>query len=812
MNKKELNYHTREEKEKINNMSMTEVIYKLTGESPKRINNNNHVLVCPIHGKTGKGYNASIKGDRVISCWSQGCLRGDGVFSFLEKYLVEVERMSDFIDRFKRIDSLLGTNLYVSLEKQKEKKKEENLFTKEFFVNKYCAEKEIEQDLMFELLSEKNSILNAGTGLGKTYFLTHFANFLTKNRMVDKVFFLTPRRSLVEEIAEKYKSLNFVSFMGNDDYLPEERNIVATTHKAHRINASIEMPVLYLNDEEEIHYITEDLNYAVIIDECHLLHTSRQIVGNIDEINRLIQNSSYTIFTSANTNHFYKACKEEYDIKNYISIKRKNRLYNLEKLEILRVEGKERDLVEVAKNILLNNPSKKTLIINNNIAQNNELAEGLREVGINAESINSKNKEYNPAYDEIIKNSFLKNEVTICTSIIDTGINIQNNNVRIIIIAPRSQFDDISIIQGFARVRTLEGNTGILITNANKKVNRMLYDFDKLKELNKEEVEKIALTFNEHMFEFYTSESYEEYKAVWNICKENDLYTKRKSVLKIDGGELNSSPLLKVDKVMLYEATRKEFLLLNHFNDDFILNCLKDVNTKEVEIRKEKISVKKEKETKEKPLSINEFITNIIKSDIALEGLIDACKKNYKVKDIIILEDIAKLDMKLAADIKKAIKTFIDYKDLEKIEIDELKLTKKVLESFISKSNSETKNELKKIKWLLYNNVYKVGKKYMKDEFKGIGDTVYSLIREMFDCSFRKNRKITDEDLNVAVEEYCKTKGYEVNSQGIGKFTDDKKFKKISSKILNRYLEDVKVSIEDIYNIKNNKIVGLKKY
>ena len=168
--------------------------------------------------------------------------------------------------------------------------------------------------------------------------------------------------------------------------------------------------------------------------------------------------------------------------------------------------------------------------------------------------------------------------------------------------------------------------------------------------------------------------------------------------------------------------------------------------------------------------------------------------------------------MKLATDIKKAIKTFINYKDLEKIEIDELELTKKVLESFISESDSETKNKLKKIKWLLYNNVYKVGKKYVKDEFKGIGDTIYSLIREMFDYSFRKNRKITDEDLNVAVEEYCKTKGYEVTSQGIGKFTDDKKFKKISSKILNRYLEDVKVSIKDIYNIENNKIVGLKKY
>lgn len=812
MNKRELNYHTKEQKEIINNMSMSEIVFKLTGEYPKSTSNGNYALVCPIHGKTGKGYNSSIKNDRTISCWSQGCFRGDGVFSFLEKYLSEKEGLTDFVERFKRIDELLGTSLYIPLERQKRKQKEkEELFTKEFLVNKYCAEEEIEKELIFELLSEKTSILNAGTGLGKTYFLTHFANFLTSNNIVDKVFFLTPRRSLVEEIAEKYKDLNFTSFMGNDDFLPEAKNIVATTHKSHRINSSIEMPEIFVDGDRDFHYMTEDLNYAVIIDECHLLHTSRQIVGNIEEINKLIEKSSCTIFTSANTDHFYKACKETYDIKNYISIKRRERLYNLEKLDIIRVDGKEQDLMEYTKQLLLENPFKKTLIINNNIVQNNRLSEELKALGINSESINSKNKENNPAYDEIIKNSLLKNEITICTSIIDTGINIQDDHVRTIIVAPRSQFDDISIIQGFARVRTLIGNTGILVTSANKKLGKSLYDFDKLKEFNKNEVEELALTFNEHMFDFYTSESYEEYKTVWNICKENELYVKRKGVLKLDGGELNSNPLLKVDEVMLYESTRKEILSLNHFNDEFILNSLRDINAKEIKIKTSAIVVKKEKKTKDKDFSINEMIENITNSDIALNSLIVACKGNAKTKDIIVLEDIIKKDIKLASDIKNTVKNIINYKVFENIKIDELELTREILKAFTLEEESETKNSIRKIKWRLYNNVYKIGNKYFKDEFKGNGDMIYALIREVFDNIYRRKKEITNNDYYILLEEYCKLKGYEVTSEGIGKTKENGKFKKISNSILVNYSDKIERSSAYIYNIEGNKIVGLNK-
>lgn len=811
MNKRNLNQHTKEQKEIINNMSMSGVISQLTGEMPKKINGNNYALVCPIHGKTGKGYNATIKDDRVISCWSQGCFRGEGVFSFLEKYLIEKEGLINFIDRFKRIDSLLGTNLYIPLERQAKKVEEEiKLFTKEFTVNKYCLEDNVKNDIFMEILGEKTSLLNAGTGTGKTYFFAHFANFLTSNGLVDKVFFITPRRSIVEEIAEKYKDLGFESFMGNDDFLPEAKNIVATTHKAHRINSTLEMPELFVNQDGDFHYMAEETSYAVFVDECHLLHTSRQIVGNIEEINKLINNSSYTVFTSANTEHFYKACKEEYDIKNYISIERENRMYNLENLDIIRVDTKESDLIEYTKQLILNTPFKKTLIINNNIVQNDKLAEDLRMVGINCESINSKNKESNSAYDQIISNSLLTNEITICTSIIDTGINIQNNFVRTIIVAPKSQFDDISIIQGFARVRTTIGNTGILITNQNKKLGKSLYKFDSLMELNREEVSKLALMFNEHMFDFYTSESYEEYKSVWNICKENELYAKRKSILKVDGGELNSNPVLKIDDVVLYEVTRKELLGLNHFNDEFILKSLKDINAKEIKIKTDVFVAKKEEKEKKSKEEVCNLVRDLVQSNIAVESLVRACKENAKVKDIIVLEKIAEEDVELASEIRTTIKNILNFKNFNKIKGDEISLAKEILVAFTKEDTKEKNNIIREIKWLMYNNVYKISNKYYKEELKGNGDNLYFVVREVGDTAYRKKIDMGERERTVLLEEYCKTKGYEVTSEGIGKQTSKSNFRKITATIVAKYLEELDKAVESIYEVENGKIKGLK--
>lgn len=50
MNKKELSLHTREQKDIINAMSMSEVVTKLTGDAPVRVSGSNYKLICPIHG------------------------------------------------------------------------------------------------------------------------------------------------------------------------------------------------------------------------------------------------------------------------------------------------------------------------------------------------------------------------------------------------------------------------------------------------------------------------------------------------------------------------------------------------------------------------------------------------------------------------------------------------------------------------------------------------------------------------------------------------------------------------------------------
>ena len=819
MNKKELSLHTREQKDIINAMSMSEVVTKLTGDAPVRVSGSNYKLICPIHGKTGKGYNSTIKDDKIISCWSQGCYRGDGVFSFLDKYYLEHDGISDYLERFKKIDALLGTKLYLPImaqnKKKEEKEKEENLFTKEFLVDKYCLEESIQMDLMMELISNKTSILNAGTGTGKTYFLAHFANYLTSNKIVDKVFFLTPRRSLVEEIGSKYADLNFKTFMGDDAYFDsEDTNIVATTHKAHRINSIMEMPELFVSDERLNTFTMEskEETYVVIIDECHLLHTSRNIVGNIEEINRLIENSAYTIFTSANTNHFYKACKDFYGIETHISVKRKERLYNLETLSIKRVDCKESEFFELVAEMCLKD-NRKYLVINNNINENKAIANFINASDKNksgkAVSINSKNKNDEEAYEKIIKNSILKERVTICTSIIDTGINIEEENITTIIVAPSRQFDDISIIQGFARVRTTKGNHGILVLKKAKNgEEKNIVKFDETLEYYKEETERLRLIFNKHMFDYFTQESYEEYKAVWGVNRDNELYENSKVLFRVDGGELNSNPMLVVDDVMLYEFTRKKVIRANYYNDKYVLNILKDINAKNIFVESMSFKATTKKEKKEKSTEVYGMIEELIKNTTLLETLTMCYEDNYKLKDIKVLSDILEESEEIAVGINRNIKKFLKLKTIEKMNIPNIRLVKSILEAF---TTAAPEAELDKIKWRMYNDVYGTSKDYIKQEFLGSGDLVYTTIRDVFDGQLRNKRKVTAGKLEIAVQEYSKLKGYEVENGVIGKKSKGE-FKEIRKSMLDKITVIVQESIKAIYVIDNEgKIVGLNK-
>ena len=100
---------------------------------------------------------------------------------------------------------------------------------------------------------------------------------------------------------------------------------------------------------------------------------------------------------------------------------------------------------------------------------------------------------------------------------------------------------------------------------------------------------------------------------------------------------------------------------------------------------------------------------------------------------------------------------------------------------------------------------------YIKQEFLGSGDLVYTTIRDTFDGQLRNKRKITAGKLEIAVQEYSKLKGYEVENGVIGK-RDKGKFKEIRKSMLDKITATVQESVKAIYVIDSEgKIVGLNK-
>ena len=780
---------TRQEIDYINNnFKMSEVVDRVTGIRCDR----SGFLICPIHGSSKSNKNCSInvkKGDNIITCWSEQCLKGSGVFNFLDKYLREVKGINDWKEVYKAIDSILGTNLYIKPVKEEKATQEViNDFTHEFKINKYCNE--VEKEVKKIIFEKKCTLVNAGTGLGKTYMLTEIGKDISK--IVDNVIYLTARRSLVEEIAEKY---NYKSFMGNDFLMPDSPVVVATTHKAYMINYTLQTSDLGMSEVNSNELEFYNKNYGLIIDECHLLHACRGIIGNIEEINELIQNAEFVIFTSANTKHFYKAFKEEYKIENYINIERKEKAYNLDNLDIIRLESNKDSkpdwIIEKLKN-----DKNKILIINNNIKENKEICEKFKEVGRVAVEINSKNKD-SEAYENIIKKSLLTCDVTICTSVLDTGVNINTKGVTTMILADSMQFDDISIIQGFARARSLTGgNKGILVLHKKKEeVKRIkVSDINEFIEFNTEIANKNSVRFNEHMFNYYDCNSYEEYKIIWNLLRENELYNISSSMLKIKAEKFNANPRMVVDHTMIYEVSRKQHLKDNYYINHFILELLKDIDTKQISIKNEVFASKKEKEVTEKIQGFKNLITDILENENYLNELVEAYTSETDVKDSELLTQLFEEDEKKMAELNRTIRNIIKLtrKTSKNINIDIKDFIEEVLKAYILVKKVDTNRRIKELKYIIYNQLYPDKIEYM--ELDGIGDLYYSIIRESADMVSSRRGIITDRINMAMVNEYCIRNGY-TPLQG-GEFKN--KGKKIN---LNKISNNINSLIKSIYNV-----------
>jgi len=550
--------------DKFNNEhNIKDVIYTTTGENIK-----GKSLSCPIHNGDNRHGSSINIGKNIFSCWTGDCGKSLSPWNFIQSYY----KLDGFKEVAEKVNNLFNTNIpiYSKGAKNEPKKVIKSNFNYTYKVNKYLNECNSELEEVLKI--DKHILLNAPTGLGKTFGIIE----MLKKSQDNYIFFLVPTRALAEQVAADY---NYSLFYGDMTELPNNKYIVATYNKVIAIQRLLDRENEFKSLANEI-----PLSYSVIVDEVHELMSNRILLGNISrELEELTINSDTSILMSANTDDIYKAYENKGIFNKYIEVNSVNSLYNLDNTCIYRVPSNKK----VKKALLLNKIIEnlinhdKVLIQENNIKNLEEYSKLLNEKGIENIMINSNNKndeEVAAEYQNIIKDSTIKNTVVLCTSVINAGVNIKNENACIMMIQDKMQFDNNKIIQFMGRLRSDKGNTGIIFLTQGEKPkyrgsieNHVKY-YTKIAELK-------AFGLNEHYFNRYGNNvNHIELHKDWRSYKNNESYKDISECLYIRNG------LFKVDHVQIYEKSRLKYCSNNYCDDDFVVEMLKGVKTKNIKI------------------------------------------------------------------------------------------------------------------------------------------------------------------------------------------------------------------------------------
>ena len=760
-----------------NNYNIQEVIERVLGSSinPKK------KIDCPICGKNDASVNVN---KNVFNCWSGGCTEGGArPYRFLDVYYRKVEGLTDFKEIYKNIDKLLGTSLYKEFTPSEARPKKKDQYTRTYKVDKYCSE--IELDFFNDVLKEKRVLLKAGTGFGKSHMLAEGAKTFYNCRAldVDKVIFATARGSIVEEIGER----GYEKFYKNDVQLPYQPFIATTTHKAPLLVQQLEETATTLQDGS-IQW-EDPKDYLLIVDECHLLLTSRNIVvkehKDLRHLKQLIDRAKYVIFTSANTEHFYNACKDIYDIKSYINIERHSPLYNLERLEIKRTKNDRdtRNKILIEDIIRENKNGNKVFLVHNNIKDLQHIKSVLDVEGVLTNVLYSANKTSEEVYKDyiaLIKKSVLNCDVTLCTSVVDTGVNIHENKVTTMLVQDQTAFDDVTTIQTFARVRVnsngFHGNKGILyLTDIKERLEKhdKLHAIDNYLKYYKEQATTAARSFNEHMFNNYDIESYEAYKDVWNLLRGNDMYSNIRHLLALEcEGDYNENPTMLTDDVAIYDRGRRSYLTNNYFNDDFIKTVAEEINTKEIVFTKD-LREKEEKEKKQDGETFQDVLIKFMDDPEYHQIIMDRYIKEIKEEEEPFYIGYLKTDYTSKFNkLDKRIKAFCNMIRRTRVQASELGYITAMYEAHALLTSKELKLQIQSIEYPIYNLMYKDPHSY-----EGLGDSEYYLLRDSFEKAVFNRNTLS----NRAVEMFTIQRLLNQGTSNKPKYYYDKKTKEVKT-------------------------------
>lgn len=766
--------------EEFNNKNKIEdVIRIVSGASITR-----NSLCCPLHHGDNK-YGASINArTNVFSCWTSSCGRGITPWVFVKKYY----GLTTFKEVAEKVNALFNANIPIwDSNKQKNITKEE--FDVVYNVDKYLSE--ANNMIKKELEKHQHVLLNANTGLGKTYAIV---DFVIKNNVDDYVFFLVPTRSIAEQVAQNYPK--FRLFYDNDTQLPPSKFIVSTYHKIHHLQKAIEM-------ETEQRCLLNEFppSYAVIIDEVHEIMSKRKLLGvKARNIELFLKNADRSILMSANTDYVYKAYKDKNMFNKYICVNRRNIEYNADNLNIYRISSKSKQQTQIVINLIKNKLSKhdKILFYEDNIDNLNKYAEELNKLNIENVVINSKNKneeEIEVDYKNIIEDSHLLKKVVFTTSIVNAGINIKDDNVCLIAKQNKNSFDTLKLEQFLARVRTTSNNLNVILTSSNDFESKNIVSFEPLLSNLMQMSNLTASNFNLNLFATTGLNcSNAEVEKIFKTYKNNDAYKNFEDVLYV------KDTCLRVDDVAVTERARLTYERMNYYNNEFVLDALSRVKAKNKNIITiAPLCLENEAEDKKDSGKKDDFRKDLklIKDDIkAVTELYRLATKEVKSKDLEVIKDFYveynqnKIYKEMLKNLRECLINIANEEEVNKTLI-----FTQILELYVEDNKKKFRdNAVANIKRIeIYNKIVEVNAQ--KEKLELVGDYTYIATRKNFDCYADKHHSISKRAYDWALNDLLKFKKLEVLDN---EYYVDNKNKKVKRKDIIRELKECINSVYDI--------------
>lgn len=663
---------------------------------------------------------------------------------------------------------------------------------KEYYIDRRVGER---SDILTGVVEQEGvHLVQAPTDSGKTYSLLN---------QIDGIF---------KELAKRYPNRNFIIACPNriqNLQNQTEYHVFALVGGATVDITKHATSMVYEKSEEAVNeYLGIKKELTLIIDEAHQLiyaeNYRREAIEMLDKLSSMAYNTIHLTATP-------RTLLEHYSYNSVTEFKLINpeNANNLEKLFIVPANSIDDSLIHQIRTI--NARGKKVLVLIDSKDSIKFYEELLTKYKLRVGTVTGDNKKDNELYNSIVHNSRIPDhyDVALGTSALECGTNIKNDNIVMIIVVKRKdRFNLDKVEQGFARLRTKNEYSILLIKNYEQKEKLNILNKDIVRNILRFEVDKVVNQMKK-IIEILADNNTKE--DVLAIARAN------LNIIKSDGSRVGMG-IVEIDDECNVVVNEKAFIVkVNQSYDSQYLDNNKELaKYLEGHVKADEIVITdtytKCDEKAQQDLDKIKQASKEVKEDL------DKRARNMIIKygeDELFRQFVEDRQVLELIDISTQNKENFDFLDAQKKQI-------KIIRDMVLKHNidfkttieiykrhekaSEIKQKIKEYTYVMSNLAIPVG------EFRMDGNYEYALIRRVLDNVCIRQARVTDSVIEEIVEdllmykEFTKYKAWDKYKNATKK-DKEKRFVPIKQDILAR--------ISTIYNISESdsyfRISSLKK-